>query len=168
MLSLCGLQKHPGSFLEGFTKTQVSTLAVRDNFLVAGGFQGELICKVRLSRTLENTYVQSSNQLFPQLVLMQHLDRPGVSFCSRTTYDDNAITNAIEIYNKPRYLLLFFLLYVVSFANLQLLTCPLAYVCLSAVVRFISRPQIMIVESEILIWRDISLLTISAFLGQSM
>ncbi|KAL0837787.1 hypothetical protein Bca101_089677 [Brassica carinata] len=30
-----------------------------------------------------------------------HPDRPGVSFCSRTTYDDNAITNAIEIYNKP-------------------------------------------------------------------
>ncbi|KAK7829297.1 putative wd repeat-containing protein c2a9.03 [Quercus suber] len=28
----------------------------------------------------------------------QHLDRPGVSFCSRTTYDDNAITNAVEIY----------------------------------------------------------------------
>ncbi|ESQ29898.1 hypothetical protein EUTSA_v10011474mg [Eutrema salsugineum] len=68
-------EKHPGSLLEGFTKTQVSTLAVRDKFLVAGGFQGELICK--------------------------HLDRPGVSFCSRTTYDDNAITNAIEIYNKP-------------------------------------------------------------------
>ncbi|XP_056857224.1 uncharacterized WD repeat-containing protein C2A9.03 [Raphanus sativus] len=68
-------EKHPGSLLEGFTKTQVSTLAVREKFLVAGGFQGELICK--------------------------HLDRPGVSFCSRTTYDDNAITNAIEIYNKP-------------------------------------------------------------------
>ncbi|KAJ6894948.1 hypothetical protein NC652_028629 [Populus alba x Populus x berolinensis] len=47
------------------TETQVSTLAVKDNLLVAGGFQGELICK--------------------------HLDRPGVSFCSRTTYDDNAI-----------------------------------------------------------------------------
>uniref|UniRef100_A0A0D3BNB2 Uncharacterized protein n=1 Tax=Brassica oleracea var. oleracea TaxID=109376 RepID=A0A0D3BNB2_BRAOL len=113
-------EKHPGSLLEGFTKTQVSTLAVKDKFLVAGGFQGELLCK--------------------------HLDRPGVSFCSRTTYDDNAITNAIEIYNKPRYLLLYF--------------APL--------VRFISRPQIMIVESEILIWRDISLLTIFAFLGQSM
>lgn len=41
-----GLQKHPGSLLEGFTKTQVSTLAVREKFLVAGGFQGELICKV--------------------------------------------------------------------------------------------------------------------------
>lgn len=68
-------EKHPGSLLEGFTHTQVSTLAVKDNLLVAGGFQGELICK--------------------------HLDRPGVSFCSRTTYDDNAITNAIEIYDSP-------------------------------------------------------------------
>ncbi|KAG6470982.1 hypothetical protein ZIOFF_072071 [Zingiber officinale] len=42
--SIC-LQKHPGSLLEGFSQTQVSTLAVKDNLLVAGGFQGELICK---------------------------------------------------------------------------------------------------------------------------
>ncbi|XP_059658556.1 uncharacterized WD repeat-containing protein C2A9.03-like [Cornus florida] len=69
------LEKHPGSLLEGFTQTQVSTLAVRDNLLIAGGFQGELICK--------------------------YLDRPGVSFCSRTTYDDNAITNAVDIYDSP-------------------------------------------------------------------
>ncbi|KAL5737223.1 hypothetical protein ACOSP7_029984 [Xanthoceras sorbifolium] len=68
-------EKHPGSLLEGFSQTQVSTLAVKDKLLVAGGFQGELICK--------------------------HLDRPGVSFCSRTTYDDNAITNAVEIYASP-------------------------------------------------------------------
>ncbi|XP_044473004.1 uncharacterized WD repeat-containing protein C2A9.03 isoform X2 [Mangifera indica] len=68
-------EKHPGSLLEGFTQTQVSTLAVKDKLLVAGGFQGELICK--------------------------HLDRPGVSFCSRTTYDDNAITNAVDIYVSP-------------------------------------------------------------------
>lgn len=40
------LQKHPGSLLEGFSQTQVSTLAVKDKLLVAGGFQGELICKV--------------------------------------------------------------------------------------------------------------------------
>ncbi|KAK9152287.1 hypothetical protein Syun_010596 [Stephania yunnanensis] len=38
-------EKHPGSLLEGFTQTQVSTLAVKDKLLVAGGFQGELICK---------------------------------------------------------------------------------------------------------------------------
>ncbi|ESW20649.1 hypothetical protein PHAVU_005G003900 [Phaseolus vulgaris] len=68
-------EKHPESLLEGFTHTQVSTLAVREKLLVAGGFQGELICK--------------------------HLDRPGVSFCTRTTFDDNAITNAIEIYTSP-------------------------------------------------------------------
>ncbi|CAM8921426.1 unnamed protein product [Rhodiola kirilowii] len=68
-------EKHPGNLVEGFTSTQVSTLAVRNNVLIAGGFQGELICK--------------------------YLDRPGVSFCSRTTYDDNAITNAVEIYDSP-------------------------------------------------------------------
>ncbi|XP_021774028.1 uncharacterized WD repeat-containing protein C2A9.03-like isoform X2 [Chenopodium quinoa] len=38
-------EKHPGSILEGFSQTQVSTLSVKDNLLVAGGFQGELICK---------------------------------------------------------------------------------------------------------------------------
>ena len=66
-------EKHPGSLLEGFSGTQVSTLSVKDNLLVAGGFQGELICK--------------------------HLDREGISFCCRTTYDENAITNAVEIFN---------------------------------------------------------------------
>ncbi|KAL0328612.1 UNVERIFIED_CONTAM: putative WD repeat-containing protein C2A9.03 [Sesamum calycinum] len=30
----------------------------------------------------------------------QYLDRPGVSYCTRTTYDDNAITNAVEIYTS--------------------------------------------------------------------
>ncbi|KAK1311295.1 hypothetical protein QJS10_CPA08g01915 [Acorus calamus] len=68
------IEKHPGSLLEGFTQTQISTLSVRDNLLVAGGFQGELICK--------------------------YLDRPGISFCTRTTYDENAITNAVEIYDS--------------------------------------------------------------------
>ncbi|XP_058093632.1 uncharacterized WD repeat-containing protein C2A9.03-like isoform X2 [Magnolia sinica] len=67
-------QKHPGSLLEGFIQTQISTLAVKDNLLVAGGFQGELICK--------------------------RLDQRGVNFCARTTFDDNAITNAIEIYDS--------------------------------------------------------------------
>ncbi|XP_058207677.1 uncharacterized WD repeat-containing protein C2A9.03-like isoform X2 [Rhododendron vialii] len=66
-------EKHPGSLLEGFTRTEVSTLAVKDRLLVAGGFQGELICK--------------------------NLDRPGVCFCTRTT-DVNALTNVVEIYNS--------------------------------------------------------------------
>ncbi|OAY75061.1 putative WD repeat-containing protein [Ananas comosus] len=67
-------EKHPGSLLEGFFQTQVSTLAVKDKLLVAGGFQGELICK--------------------------YLDREGIIFCCRTTYDDNAIANAVEIYDS--------------------------------------------------------------------
>ncbi|KAF7147776.1 hypothetical protein RHSIM_Rhsim03G0016900 [Rhododendron simsii] len=66
-------EKHPGSLLEGFTRTKVTTLAVKDRLLVAGGYQGELICK--------------------------NLDRPGVCFCTRTTFDDNAITNVVEIYS---------------------------------------------------------------------
>ncbi|OIW06918.1 hypothetical protein TanjilG_19567 [Lupinus angustifolius] len=69
-------EKHAGSLLEGFSMTQISTLAVKENFLVAGGFQGELTCK--------------------------RLDKKGVSFCTRTTYDDNAITNAIDIYDSLR------------------------------------------------------------------
>ncbi|TYK16979.1 putative WD repeat-containing protein C2A9.03-like [Cucumis melo var. makuwa] len=67
-------EKHAGSLLEGFTQTQISTLAVKENFLVAGGFQGELTCK--------------------------RLDKQGVSFCTRTTHDENAITNAVEIYDS--------------------------------------------------------------------
>lgn len=67
-------EKYPGSLLEGFTQTQISTLAVKNNLLVAGGFQGEITCK--------------------------NLDRGGVSFCTRTTYNDNSITNAIDIYNS--------------------------------------------------------------------
>ncbi|KAL5711707.1 hypothetical protein ACHQM5_013962 [Ranunculus cassubicifolius] len=65
-------EKHPGSLLEGFTQTQISTLAVKDNLLVAGGFLGELTCK--------------------------RLDRKGISFCTRMTHDENSITNSIDIY----------------------------------------------------------------------
>lgn len=34
---------------------------------------------------------------------VQYLQRKGISYCTRTTYDDNAITNAVEIYDSPRY-----------------------------------------------------------------
>ncbi|XP_039117477.1 uncharacterized WD repeat-containing protein C2A9.03-like [Dioscorea cayenensis subsp. rotundata] len=67
-------EKHPGSLLEGFVQTQVSSLAVKNNLVVVGGFQGELICKA--------------------------LDRKGISFCCRMTYNDNSITNALEIYDS--------------------------------------------------------------------
>ncbi|XP_039067653.1 uncharacterized WD repeat-containing protein C2A9.03-like [Hibiscus syriacus] len=39
---------------------------------------------------------------FLTFLLLQHLDRKGVTFCTRTTYDDNAIMNAIEIYVSLR------------------------------------------------------------------
>uniref|UniRef100_A0A7N2M8H2 Uncharacterized protein n=1 Tax=Quercus lobata TaxID=97700 RepID=A0A7N2M8H2_QUELO len=65
-------EKLPGNLLEGFTQTQVSSFSVKEKLLVSGGYEGELICK--------------------------HLDQPGVSFCSRTTSDDNASTNSVEIY----------------------------------------------------------------------
>ncbi|GMH28290.1 hypothetical protein Nepgr_030133 [Nepenthes gracilis] len=67
-------EKHQGSLLEGFSQAHISTLAVKHNFLVAGGFQGELACK--------------------------RLDKFGLSFCTRTTYDENAITNAVEIFDS--------------------------------------------------------------------
>lgn len=34
--------------------------------------------------------------------MLQRLDKEGISFCARTTYDDNAITNAVEIYDSIR------------------------------------------------------------------
>ncbi|CAG7898644.1 unnamed protein product [Brassica rapa] len=78
VLDLAGLvtpsEEHPGSLLEGFSKTQVSSLAVKDGMVVAGGFSGELICK--------------------------HLDRPGVSFCYRLTSEENAITNCVNIHRN--------------------------------------------------------------------
>ncbi|XP_051149817.1 uncharacterized WD repeat-containing protein C2A9.03-like [Andrographis paniculata] len=58
-------ESHPG----------VSTIAVKDRFLLAGGFHGQLICK--------------------------RLDEAGISFCTRATQrDENAITNAIEIFDN--------------------------------------------------------------------
>lgn len=36
-------------------------------------------------------------------VFGQNLDRPGVSYCAKITHDDNAITNAIDIYDNCRY-----------------------------------------------------------------
>ncbi|KAK6145759.1 hypothetical protein DH2020_019628 [Rehmannia glutinosa] len=38
-------ERNSGTLLEGFTRTQLSTLAVKDRYLVAGGFHGELVCR---------------------------------------------------------------------------------------------------------------------------
>ncbi|KAJ4755959.1 Transducin/WD40 repeat-like superfamily protein [Rhynchospora pubera] len=66
------IERYPKSVQEGFFGVNVTTFTVGEGLLVAGGFQGELICKA--------------------------LDRQGVCFCARTTFEENAITNAIEIY----------------------------------------------------------------------
>lgn len=66
------IEKHRGSMAQTLSRVQISTMSVKDNLMVAGGFQGELICK--------------------------NLNRPGVSFCTKITDNENAITNAVDIY----------------------------------------------------------------------
>ncbi|XP_057975046.1 uncharacterized WD repeat-containing protein C2A9.03 isoform X2 [Malania oleifera] len=67
--------KHPGSLSQSLSRVQISTMAVKNNLLVAGGFHGELICK--------------------------YLNHSGVAFCTKLTTDDNAITNEVDIYHNP-------------------------------------------------------------------
>ncbi|KAI4321145.1 hypothetical protein MLD38_034564 [Melastoma candidum] len=55
-------------------RVQISTMAVRDNLLVAGGFQGELICKP--------------------------LNKASVTFATRMTAEENAITNCVDIFHS--------------------------------------------------------------------
>ncbi|XVE55467.1 hypothetical protein DITRI_Ditri03aG0161000 [Diplodiscus trichospermus] len=65
----------PGLLSQQLSRVQISTMTVKENLLVAGGFQGELICK--------------------------YLNHPGVAFCTKLTTDDNAITNAVDVYRTP-------------------------------------------------------------------
>ncbi|OIW21165.1 hypothetical protein TanjilG_29983 [Lupinus angustifolius] len=67
--------KHPGFLAQSVSRVQISTIAVRGNLIVAGGFHGELICK--------------------------NLNHPGVAFCSKISTDDNAITNVVDICRDP-------------------------------------------------------------------
>jgi hypothetical protein len=48
---------------------------------------------------------------------MQRLDKKGVSFCTRTTHDDNAITNAVEIYESLRYFSYYLAIFIPVFGN---------------------------------------------------
>ncbi|KAK3147074.1 hypothetical protein QOZ80_3BG0277740 [Eleusine coracana subsp. coracana] len=56
------------------SRVQISTMAVKDNLMVAGGFQGELVCK--------------------------YVDKPGVAFCTNLTGNNNSITNSVDIYES--------------------------------------------------------------------
>ncbi|KAK8708332.1 hypothetical protein V6N13_059375 [Hibiscus sabdariffa] len=67
--------ERPGLLSQQLSRVQISTMAVKENLMVAGGFQGELICK--------------------------HLNQPGVAFSTKLTTDDNAITNAVDVYRCP-------------------------------------------------------------------
>ncbi|KAM5575783.1 hypothetical protein ABKV19_014635, partial [Rosa sericea] len=68
-------EKRPGLLARPLSRVQISTMAVKENLLVAGAFQGELICK--------------------------HMKQPGVAFCSKLTTDENAITTAVDIFRNP-------------------------------------------------------------------
>ncbi|KAF2299647.1 hypothetical protein GH714_002180 [Hevea brasiliensis] len=70
--------KRPGLLSQSLSRVQISTMAVKENLLVAG-FQGELICR--------------------------YLNQPGVAFCTKVTTDENAITNAVNIYHNHNGLL---------------------------------------------------------------
>ncbi|KAH9626476.1 hypothetical protein KSS87_006436 [Heliosperma pusillum] len=59
------------SLPQTLSRVQISTMSVKDNLLVAGGFHGELICK--------------------------HLNQPDVAFSTKVTTDEDAITNAVDI-----------------------------------------------------------------------
>ncbi|XP_004500612.1 uncharacterized WD repeat-containing protein C2A9.03 isoform X2 [Cicer arietinum] len=70
--------KHSG-LAHPVSRVQISTMTVKENLMVAGGFHGELICK--------------------------NLNHSGVAFCSKITPDDNAITNAVDVSRNPSGLL---------------------------------------------------------------
>ncbi|KAH7567781.1 hypothetical protein JRO89_XS07G0147200 [Xanthoceras sorbifolium] len=67
--------KRPGLLAQSLNRVQISTMVVKENLMVAGGFQGELVCK--------------------------YLNQPGVAFCTKLTTDENAITNAVDVYHNP-------------------------------------------------------------------
>lgn len=71
----CIIPKQRGHGSQSVSMVQFTTMAVDDDLLVVGGFQGELICK--------------------------RLEDDGIVFSTRVTDDENAITNSLEIYQDP-------------------------------------------------------------------
>lgn len=66
--------KYPGCMAQTLSRVQISTMTVKDDLMVAGGFQGEVMCK--------------------------YLNKPGVAFCTKVATDENAITNSVDIYHN--------------------------------------------------------------------
>ncbi|XP_019099378.1 PREDICTED: uncharacterized WD repeat-containing protein C2A9.03 isoform X4 [Camelina sativa] len=73
--SVTPTQKLPGLFSEPLSRVQVSSMAVKENMILLGGFDGELLCKC--------------------------VNQPGVAFCTRLSTEENAITNTVDIYRSP-------------------------------------------------------------------
>uniref|UniRef100_A0ACD6A2Z5 Uncharacterized protein n=1 Tax=Avena sativa TaxID=4498 RepID=A0ACD6A2Z5_AVESA len=71
----CIIPKQRGHGSQSVSMVQFTTMAVDNDLLVVGGFQGELICK--------------------------RLEDDGIVFSTRVTEDENAITNSLEIYEDP-------------------------------------------------------------------
>lgn len=67
-------QKNLAALVKPLSRVQISTMKIMNNLMVAGGYNGELICK--------------------------YLDRPGVEFCTKVTTSVNAITNAVEAFHN--------------------------------------------------------------------
>ncbi|XP_010544221.1 PREDICTED: uncharacterized WD repeat-containing protein C2A9.03 [Tarenaya hassleriana] len=67
--------RHPGLLSQPLSRVQISSMAVKENLIVLGGFDGEFICK--------------------------HVNQPGVVFCTRLSTSENAITNAVDVYRSP-------------------------------------------------------------------
>ena len=74
--------------------------------MVAGGFQGELICKVGwVACRLVSVFLSSVSLHVSHscaLLIHQYVDKPGVAFCTNLTGDDNSTTNAVDIYQAPK------------------------------------------------------------------
>ena len=107
---LPGVQNDKGA--RRLSRVQISTMALKDNLMVAGGFQGELICKVgggahSVHRLVHRCFffffwILSSAYKTLQLLCHQYVDKPGVAFCTNLTGNNNSITNAVDIYQAPK------------------------------------------------------------------
>ncbi|CAN8303372.1 unnamed protein product [Cochlearia groenlandica] len=67
--------KLSGLLSEPLSKVQVSSMAVKENLILLGGFDGELLCKC--------------------------INQPGVALYTRVTTEDNGITNTVDLYRSP-------------------------------------------------------------------
>jgi len=98
---------------------------------------------------------------------MKFLDRQGVSYCCKSTQDDNGITNSLEIFEKPRY---FIFRRQIDYSVHEELKCMNLNIMMFlahfvVVVLCTSWRQIMIVDLETLTWKDFKYAITSVLLG---